>query len=77
MSREAANEVEVAWPSDHKGVIASVEGGICCCGIACIEVLVCHSHHVVELLVVLEHCPKENDNKGITQNQKLIHSNIH
>lgn len=55
VAREATDEVVVARPGDGEGIVAASPRGVGGGCVARVEVLVGHPHHVVELLVVLEH----------------------
>lgn len=56
VARDAAEEVVVAGGVEDDGVVARVPGGHRLAGVAVLVGRLAHRHHVVELLVVREHC---------------------
>lgn len=71
MAGNAANEIKVAGLFYGERVIAGSKDLIRGGGIACVEILVCHSHNIVKLFVVLKDC-KKIDNFGFKFNQKAM-----
>lgn len=77
--REAAEEVVVARGVEDHRVVARRPGGDRLSRVAVLVVRLAHRHHVVELLVVREHCPaffcrqeKANFGQSTQQNTRVI-----
>jgi len=72
VAREAAEEVVVARGVEDDGVVARGPGGRRFGGVAVLVVRLAHCQHVVELLVVREHC-----NHASTRSQVVRHEYIY
>lgn len=56
MAWNAANEIDVAFNIKREPFLASAWGTKRGWGIACLEILLCHSYHIIKFWIEFKHC---------------------